>query len=404
MRDHADGRTPRSTAALAPGGARRIAGAVHACGSRHRSRHCIGIGPAVRRIAWRWAPSAPGSCSPNRNTASGRRRDSLPLQDAFAVLFFVSVGMLFDPTVLVRDPVAVLVDAPHHRRRQAVIVLLHRDGSRLSGEDGADGVGQPFPGRRVLLHPRQLGAEPFHHARGGPRPDPRGRDPLDHPEPGHVLRRPAAIGLARCARSRRRVGRAGARGWRTSRPGWKPGAREAEAEAPASVEPVGRDRRQDPDLPAFHAGGARRAHIAVHAPLRRARRTHHPPGRCLPTRCSSSRSGAVEVALADRGIILGPGDFFGEMGVLSGEPRSADVTAIDFTELLVLSRQDVLGFLQRHPELRAQAQRRCGPAQRDEPAGGLERFGRLARMTSSDAYLRQAQRRPQPAFGAGSPA
>ena len=59
--------------------------------------------------------------------------------------------------------------------------------------------------------------------------------------------------------------------------------------------------------------------------------------------------GAVEVALADRGIILGPGDFFGEMGVLSGEPRSADVTAIDFTELLVLSRQDVLGFLQRHP-------------------------------------------------------
>ena len=50
-----------------------------------------------------------GSCSPNRNTASGRRPSSLPLQDAFAVLFFVSVGMLFDPTVLVRDPVAVLV-------------------------------------------------------------------------------------------------------------------------------------------------------------------------------------------------------------------------------------------------------------------------------------------------------
>jgi CPA2 family monovalent cation:H+ antiporter-2 len=34
--------------------------------------------------------------------------DSLPLQDAFAVLFFVSVGMLFDPTILVRDPLAVL--------------------------------------------------------------------------------------------------------------------------------------------------------------------------------------------------------------------------------------------------------------------------------------------------------
>jgi len=33
---------------------------------------------------------------------------SLPLQDAFAVLFFVSVGMLFDPTILTRDPLAVL--------------------------------------------------------------------------------------------------------------------------------------------------------------------------------------------------------------------------------------------------------------------------------------------------------
>ena len=34
--------------------------------------------------------------------------DSLPLKDAFAVLFFVSVGMLFDPSVLVREPLAVL--------------------------------------------------------------------------------------------------------------------------------------------------------------------------------------------------------------------------------------------------------------------------------------------------------
>ena len=33
---------------------------------------------------------------------------SLPLRDAFAVLFFVSVGMLFDPGILVREPGAVL--------------------------------------------------------------------------------------------------------------------------------------------------------------------------------------------------------------------------------------------------------------------------------------------------------
>ena len=35
--------------------------------------------------------------------------DALPMQDAFAVLFFVSVGMLFDPTVLVRETSRVLV-------------------------------------------------------------------------------------------------------------------------------------------------------------------------------------------------------------------------------------------------------------------------------------------------------
>lgn len=33
---------------------------------------------------------------------------TLPLQDAFAVLFFVSVGMLFDPRVLIEQPLAVL--------------------------------------------------------------------------------------------------------------------------------------------------------------------------------------------------------------------------------------------------------------------------------------------------------
>jgi monovalent cation:H+ antiporter-2, CPA2 family len=34
--------------------------------------------------------------------------ESLPLQHAFAVLFFVSVGMLFDPSILVREPAALV--------------------------------------------------------------------------------------------------------------------------------------------------------------------------------------------------------------------------------------------------------------------------------------------------------
>ena len=35
--------------------------------------------------------------------------DSLPLRDAFAVLFFVSVGMLFDPSILIEHPFQVLL-------------------------------------------------------------------------------------------------------------------------------------------------------------------------------------------------------------------------------------------------------------------------------------------------------
>ncbi len=34
--------------------------------------------------------------------------DTLPLRDAFAVLFFVSVGMLFDPLIILHEPLAVL--------------------------------------------------------------------------------------------------------------------------------------------------------------------------------------------------------------------------------------------------------------------------------------------------------
>jgi CPA2 family monovalent cation:H+ antiporter-2 len=45
------------------------------------------------------ASTASVNSSPLGHNAAER---SLPLRDAFAVLFFVSVGMLFDPTILVR--------------------------------------------------------------------------------------------------------------------------------------------------------------------------------------------------------------------------------------------------------------------------------------------------------------
>jgi CPA2 family monovalent cation:H+ antiporter-2 len=50
--------------------------------------------------------------------------DALPLQDAFAVLFFVSVGMLFDPMVLVREPQRVLATVGVIIVGNAVVALL----------------------------------------------------------------------------------------------------------------------------------------------------------------------------------------------------------------------------------------------------------------------------------------
>jgi monovalent cation:H+ antiporter-2, CPA2 family len=45
----------------------------------------------------------------NGSDLSGRAAsNALPLQDAFSVLFFVAVGMLFDPTILLRQPLEVL--------------------------------------------------------------------------------------------------------------------------------------------------------------------------------------------------------------------------------------------------------------------------------------------------------
>ena len=42
------------------------------------------------------------------SSATRRRRTLLPLRDAFAVLFFVSVGMLFNPMILLQEPLTVL--------------------------------------------------------------------------------------------------------------------------------------------------------------------------------------------------------------------------------------------------------------------------------------------------------
>jgi len=52
-----------------------------------------------------------------------------------------------------------------------------------------------------------------------------------------------------------------------------------------------------------------------------------------------------EVVLA----LFGPGEFFGELALLDGEPRSADAVVTTAAELLILVREDFLRFLRDMP-------------------------------------------------------
>jgi CRP/FNR family transcriptional regulator, cyclic AMP receptor protein len=69
-------------------------------------------------------------------------------------------------------------------------------------------------------------------------------------------------------------------------------------------------------------------------------------------------SGSVKIVLpsaeGDEAIIatLHAGDFFGELALLDGQPRSATATAIEATETLSLSRSVFLELLNAHADLR----------------------------------------------------
>jgi CPA1 family monovalent cation:H+ antiporter len=69
--------------------------------------------------------------------------------------------------------------------------------------------------------------------------------------------------------------------------------------------------------------------------------------------CYFIASGAAEVRQPDRTIGLGSGDFFGELALLTGRPRQADVVALSFCRLLTLRKADFEAFLAANPETKA---------------------------------------------------
>jgi CPA1 family monovalent cation:H+ antiporter len=63
-------------------------------------------------------------------------------------------------------------------------------------------------------------------------------------------------------------------------------------------------------------------------------------------------SGAAEVVLPGRRVPLGSGNVFGEMALITGEPRQADVRALTYCRLLVLRKADFDRFMRDNRDVR----------------------------------------------------
>lgn len=65
-------------------------------------------------------------------------------------------------------------------------------------------------------------------------------------------------------------------------------------------------------------------------------------------------SGEVEVELTPEPVVLGPGDFFGEMAILARSERSATVKALSSCKLLLLDARDVTHLMDHMPQMAEQ--------------------------------------------------
>ncbi|MFO1149716.1 MAG: cation:proton antiporter [Alsobacter sp.] len=270
---------------------------------------------------------------------------SLPMQDAFAVLFFVSVGMLFDPTILVRQPLLVLEVLFAIVVGKAVVAFAI---VLLLGYPAATGVAMAAALARIGEFSFILGAL---GVSTGLLP-PVGRDLVVAGALLSITMSALVYALAdmatawlRTTPSLRRYGqkRLGLLQERLEEVRRKAEAREAEhgrkIEAVLGAFPVfaGLDEPAREDLLLLFRPASAQPGDRV---IRQGDR---------PTGAYFLSKGIVQVDTPAGQVQLGPGDFFGEMALLSGARRSATVTALDFCELYVIDRRDFLSFLARHP-------------------------------------------------------
>jgi CPA2 family monovalent cation:H+ antiporter-2 len=273
--------------------------------------------------------------------------DSLPLQDAFAVLFFVSVGMLFDPTILVREPLKVvavlflIVVGKSLAAMAIVLVLRFPLSSALTVSGSLAQIGE-FSFILAALG-ISLGLLPTE-----------GRDLILAGALLSIMLNPLTFAFVMPLAAK-----------------FSAGTKGFGAERMAALESELEEVRRRAEARETERGLAAEelvtkfpflsslGHEVVDELLMLFRpRSANPGDRVIRKGDRANAmyfisSGQVNVEVGNRTIELKPGDFFGEMGLLSGERRTADVTAVDYCQFLTLSARDFRQFVNRHPQLRA---------------------------------------------------
>jgi CPA2 family monovalent cation:H+ antiporter-2 len=281
--------------------------------------------------------------------------NSLPLQDAFAVLFFVSVGMLFNPNILAQQPLMVIGVLGLILVGKTVIAL----GIVLL-------LGYPLStALMVSAALAQIGEFSFILAGLGIR---------------YELLPPAALSLILAGalfsitlNALIFIAADGINTFVESRPGWRQrwelargglftalqrdlDAGRARAEKKAAEHRTFTPQELVDRFPLFVGLTPEQREVLI---LHFVSRQAQPGERVIRTGDPADaiyfiETGEVEVKVGAQKLKLGPGDFFGEMALLTGHTRSADVTALDYSKFLKLSTRDFRYFLRRHPSLRAQ--------------------------------------------------
>jgi monovalent cation:H+ antiporter-2, CPA2 family len=277
--------------------------------------------------------------------------NSLPLQDAFSVLFFVSIGMLFDPTIMMREPekvvltLALIVLGKSVISFLIVVLLRYPIGMAIGIAAGRSQIGEfsfilaglgmahglmSDEGQDLILAGAILSIT---------------INPL-------VLN--AAAPLQRFAQTR----------WPTFYASYGKGRSrllhiDLERNRAHSEERERKQQQKITDLlGTFPLFSGIDKHGQEELLLLFRPRSASPGERVIRKGERGSAmffivSGEVEVDLGERVVPLHAGSFFGEMALLSGERRTADITAVDFCQFLVLERRDFNLFMARHPGLRA---------------------------------------------------